>query len=212
MRMGAVDVPSPRHACSTLGEATLKAVLLTLLAALTVVMAIALLFTYSGAYNVGGLSSPGGIVDWWAGITMEHSVLSHASGIGVPGLEDSSLIRIGFDHYREMCVACHGSPAGGMSEAGMGLNPKPPELSEAAQDWTPAELYWIVKNGVKMTGMPAFAPTHNERELWAIVAFLQKLKAMTPEQYRTYASTAKESKESGQNEEEAHGNHHRERE
>jgi mono/diheme cytochrome c family protein len=123
---------------------------------------------------------------------MDHSVRAHASGIEVPNLDDSSLVAVGFDHYNEMCITCHGSPAGGMSEAGMGLNPKAPELSEAAKDWSPAELYWIIKNGVTMTGMPAFAPTHSERELWAIVAFLQKLKTMTPAQYKAFASTMAE--------------------
>lgn len=171
----------------------MKPVLWTLIILLIVVVVSGLLVVYSGAYNVAALTSSGGIIDWWAGTTMDHSVHAHASGIVVPNLDDSSLIAVGFDHYREMCIACHGSPAGGMSEAGMGLNPKAPELSEAARDWTPGELYWIVKNGVKMTGMPAFAPTHSERELWALVAFLQKLKTMTPEQYKAYTSTMAES-------------------
>ena len=103
------------------------------LAALVVIVVAALLFTYSGRYNVSALSSSGGILDWWAGAAMEHSVRAHASAIVVPNLNDSSLIVVGFDHYREMCIACHGSPDGGMSEAGMGLNPKAPDLSEAAR-------------------------------------------------------------------------------
>jgi mono/diheme cytochrome c family protein len=187
-----------------------KPALWTFLLILALVLAVALLFTYSGAYNVAALSSGGGIVDWWAGTTMDHSVRAHASGISVPDLADSALVALGFDHYKDMCITCHGSPAGGMSEAGMGLNPKAPELSEAARDWTPAELYWIIKNGVKMTGMPAFAPTHSERELWALVAFLQKLKTMTPDQYKTYVSVAKEPEESKQDDQSAEHHHHHE--
>jgi mono/diheme cytochrome c family protein len=71
----------------------------------------------------------------------------------------------------------------------MGLNPPAPELSEAAGDWTPAELFWIVKNGVKMTGMPSFAPTHSDHELWAVVAFLEKLKKMDPAQYKAFVAS-----------------------
>jgi mono/diheme cytochrome c family protein len=186
-----------------------KPALWTFLAIVGLVLAVALLFTYSGAYNVAALSSSGGIVDWLASTMMDHSVRAHASGIKVPGLDDSTLVALGFDHYKEMCIACHGSPAGGMSEAGMGLNPKAPELSEAARDWGPAELYWIIKNGVKMTGMPAFAPTHSERELWAMVAFLQKLKNMTPAEYKALASaTGKESEEDEHGKGNAQADHH----
>lgn len=170
----------------------MKAVLWTFLSFLVILVVGGLLFIYSGAYNVGALTPRGGFIDQLAAVTMDHSVEAHASGIVVPDLRDSSLVNLGFEHYREMCVTCHGSPAGGMSDAGMGLNPPAPELSEAIQDLKAAEVYWIVKNGVKMTGMPAFGPTHSERELWAIVAFLQKLKTMTPEQYKAFVSTTKE--------------------
>ena len=158
----------------------MKPVLWTLLVVLVVGVAGALIVAYTGPVSVAARSARGGPLEWFLNTTMDHSVRAHASGIAVPPLDDSSLVNLGFDHYREMCVTCHGSPAGGQSEAAMGLNPPAPELSEAAGDWTPAELYWIVKNGVKMTGMPSFAPTHSERELWAIVAFLQKLKSMNP--------------------------------
>jgi Cytochrome C oxidase, cbb3-type, subunit III len=56
-------------------------------------------------------------------------------------------------------------------------------LQETVQEWTPAELYWIIKNGVRMTGMPAWGATHNNKEIWAIVAFLGKLPEMTAEHY-----------------------------
>ena len=169
----------------------MKTILWTLLATFVVVIAGGLLIMYGGTFSVAALSPRGGPVEWVLSTTMDHSVRAHATGITVPDLNDSSLIDLGFDHYKEMCITCHGSPAGGQSEAGIGLNPQAPELSEATRDWTPAELYWIVKNGVKMTGMPAFAPTHSERELWAIVAFLQKLKTMTPTEYKAFDSAKK---------------------
>ncbi len=142
---------------------------------------------YLGLYNVAASSGENGFAAWMLGTTMDHSVRSHAAGTTVPRLDDSSLIDIGFDHYTEMCISCHGSPAGGRSESGVGLNPPAPELSFAVKDWTAGELYWIVKNGVKMTGMPAYGPTHDERELWGIVAFLQKLKGMDSSDYTAFA-------------------------
>ncbi len=186
----------------------MKAIFWTLGVILVCVIAGTLFAIYSGTFSVAALSPRGGVFEWMLSTTMDHSVAAHASGIQVPPLNDSSLIDLGFDDYKGMCITCHGSPAGGQSYAGIGLNPQAPELSEAAKDWTPAELYWIVRNGVKMTGMPAFAPTHSERELWAIVAFLQKLKTMDPAQYKAFAASraesGKPSQESGG--EEAH--HH----
>src|SRR3546814_5639660 len=68
---------------------------------------------------------------------------------------------------------------------GKGTNPAPPELSETVHKWTPAELFWIVKYGLKMTGMPAWGPTHRDDELWAITAFLLRLPELSPEEYRS---------------------------
>ncbi len=168
----------------------------------------ALTVMYTGAVSVAARSPRGGPVEWFLNSTMDHSVKAHAAGITAPPLNDSSLISMGFAHYKEMCIFCHGSPAGGQSEAGMGLNPPAPELSEVVGDWTPAELFWIVKNGVKMTGMPSFAPTHSDHELWAIVAFLQKLKTMDPAQYKAFVSargaTAEAPQESGSQESHQH--------
>jgi hypothetical protein len=55
--------------------------------------------------------------------------------------------------------------------------------TEAAKEWSTAELFWIVKHGVKMTGMPAFGPTHSDERLWTVVAFLKQLPQISPEKY-----------------------------
>lgn len=62
------------------------------------------------------------------------------------------------------------------------------ELSEA-------ELYWIVRNGIKMTGMPAFGPTHEDQELWAIVAFWKRMTQMEPKEYEAMAKEVRGEKE-----------------
>ena len=83
-----------------------------------------------------------------------------------------------------MCVTCHGAPGREPSEIGQGLNPKPPKLDTAeVQAYSDAELYWIIAHGIRMTGMPAFGPTHEERTLWSLVAFLRKLPGMNAQQY-----------------------------
>lgn len=132
--------------CSADGGVIVKPVMRTLIIQLTVVVS-GVVLVNSRTYNVAARNSSVGIVDWWAGTAMEHSVRAHASGIVVPNLDDSSLIAVGFDHHKEMCIACHGSPTGGMSEAGVGLYPKAPELSEAARDWPPLSSTGLSRTG-----------------------------------------------------------------
>ena len=75
------------------------------------------------------------------------------------------------------------------TEISQGLYPRAPELRRGT-DLTPAEQFWIVKHGVKMTGMPAWGITHDDELLWDVVAFVRKLPEMTPEQYETMVKTA----------------------
>ena len=116
--------------------------------------------------------------------TMDNSVRYHAKGISVPPLEDEQMVMEGFRHYREMCVGCHLAPGIRSTEIRKGLMPEPPKLQEAVEEWKPNELFWVIKNGVKMTGMPAWGPTHSDQKIWAMVAFLEKLPHMTVEQYK----------------------------
>jgi mono/diheme cytochrome c family protein len=105
------------------------------------------------------------------------------------------MINTGFAHYKEMCVTCHGAPGVQPDETGKGLYPKPPDLAKSIKGWTPAQLFWITKNGIKMTGMPSFGKTHNDEKIWAIVAFIEKLPGMTKDQYSTYVKSVKEKDE-----------------
>ncbi len=69
------------------------------------------------------------------------------------------------------------------------MYPKGPDLARSAREMSPAELYWITKNGIKMTGMPAWGRTTDEHELWALVAFMKQLPSITPEQFRAMAGS-----------------------
>jgi mono/diheme cytochrome c family protein len=149
-----------------------------------------LIFIYTGTYNVAATKPHTELALWVLNITKEQSVKSHSKGITVPNLDEKSLIEKGFHEYEEMCVGCHGAPGVDPSEIGEGLNPEPPDLSEEAEEMSPAELFWITKNGIKMTGMPAFGPTHSDEELWTIVAFLKRLPELSPEQYQAMQETS----------------------
>lgn len=94
------------------------------------------------------------------------------------------MLSTGASHFTSMCVVCHGAPGTERGEIGKGLNPQPPELSHAAEEFELTEIYWIVEHGIRHTGMPAFGPTHGEEELWAIASFVDRLDEMSPEEYR----------------------------
>ena len=163
--------------------------LIALLAVLTIVI------IYSGVYNVAATYPDKAPVTWLLSTTMDHSVMRHARGIKVPSLDDPTMIQEGLHHYQEDCVMCHGAPGVRIGEAGRGLNPEPPELTESAGDWKPNELFWITKYGVRMTGMPAWGVTHSDKEIWEIVAFTRKLHSMTSAEYNKLSRYAHEVKE-----------------
>jgi len=138
---------------------------------------------FSGVINVAATSPHNPITEFVLGTTMDKSVHYHAKGITAPPLDDPGMVMDGFRHYREMCVGCHLAPGIAETEISKGLLPEPPAMQEVVEEWQPAELFWVTKNGVKMSGMPAWGPTHSDQKIWAIVAFLEKLPHMTAEQY-----------------------------
>lgn len=141
-------------------------------------------FVYSGIYSVSARYQDNRLVAWALDETMVHSVERHAQGIKVPPLDDPAMLRRGFAHYREDCVVCHGAPGIQIGEIGQGLNPHPSEFVEAAADREANELFWITRNGIRMTGMPAWGVTQTDGEIWETVAFMRTLEFMTPAQYK----------------------------
>src|SRR3546814_6534124 len=116
--------------------------------------------------------------------TAKHrSVKVQADDVQITTQFTDGQIRRGFEHFRKTCVACHGAPGVERTEMGKGLRPQPPPLANVVEEWSTEELFWIVKHGIRMTGMPAWGPTHEDDELWDIVAFVQTLPTMSPEHY-----------------------------
>jgi mono/diheme cytochrome c family protein len=115
---------------------------------------------------------------------LHQSVRRHARGIDAPRLDDEALLGRGVALYREHCVQCHGAPGVAPASFAQGMRPLPANLAQAAREWTPAELFRIVKHGLKWTGMPAWKFRLPDEDIWAIVALLQRLPAYTPQAYR----------------------------
>jgi mono/diheme cytochrome c family protein len=160
------------------------------LGALLVFVVAAAVGIYAGLYNIAADVPHTQPVYWLFETVRERSVAARARDIVVPNdLADGSRISKGAGEYAEMCSGCHLAPGMERTEISRGLYPRAPELRHKT-DLTPAEQFWIVKHGVKMTGMPAWGVTHDDELLWDVVAFVRKLPELTPEQYETMVKTA----------------------
>ena len=143
-----------------------------------------LAFIYSGVYDIAATTPHFGVTHRVLRTVMEQSIKRQARGVQVPDLDDPEKVHIGFKNFHAMCVTCHGAPGTPPTEISKGLYPEAPDLAEASKNWTPAELYVIVKGGIKMSGMPAWESTHSAEELWALVAFLNVLTTMPAAEYQ----------------------------
>lgn len=155
----------------------------TKIVTLGVLVIICIALMYSGVYDVSASRPENRVTKWVLSTTMKRSVRVHARGIKAPDAVDQNTLDEGFEHYDEMCVTCHGAPGIDPSETGQGLEPSAPDLSKVAETWSPGELFWIIKNGIRRTGMPGFGVTHPDDKIWAIVSFVNKLPGMTPGEY-----------------------------
>jgi mono/diheme cytochrome c family protein len=162
---------------------TVRHVAATLGAALVLGVAGALGYIYSGLYDISARRPHFGITQWALTTVQERSVRRHAAGIEAPPLDEPALVQRGLVLYRDRCVVCHAAPGVGRGPVGTGLNPDPPPLVEVADDWSDAELYWIIANGLKMAGMPSFGIGEDRRDLWALTAWVRRMGEISPAQY-----------------------------
>ena len=120
----------------------------------------------------------------------ERSVAARAVHIPVPTLDDAERVRTGAAHYDAMCRGCHLAPGLDRTDLRDGLNPQPPDLTGSTPTRAPGERFWIIKHGVRMTGMPAWGRTHDDESVWAIVAFLERLPQLDVDQYNALLAEA----------------------
>lgn len=153
------------------------------LAVLLTVLAAWLLTVYTGAYNVAATDSHADVVRWTFDTTMKRSVSDRAANLTPHEQTSEPMLREGARIYAESCAHCHGAPGEEHEPWAGNMRPEPPELTDAAVKWKTREVFWIVKNGIKMSGMPAFSPEHDDETLWAIAAFVKDLPGMTSGAY-----------------------------
>lgn len=148
------------------------------------------IFTFSGVYQVGADVPHWRITRQAIGMVREHAIERRSADIKPPPLDDPALVKEGAEHYAEMCTGCHLAPGMTDSELRDGLYPEPPNLTRFAPD--PAESFWIIKHGLKMTAMPAWGKTHDDQKIWAMVAYLQKQPKMSVAEFQALTEHADE--------------------
>jgi len=158
---------------------TLSTVAITLLA----VVLLGALVVASGALSVAADEPHSSLVFGILDTARERSIETRADDIQVPALDDAGMVRRGAGNYDAMCAKCHLAPGMTATELNRGLAPTPPNLAKDANA-DAAEAFWVIKHGIKATGMPAWGKHMEDQYIWDVVAFLRKLPSLSVEQYQ----------------------------
>jgi mono/diheme cytochrome c family protein len=150
----------------------------------------AAVWAWSGLYNIGADDHHWKVTYNALQTVRDRSIHVRSKHIEVPNLDDPQLILKGAGQYAAMCAGCHLRPGLQDSELRKGMYPQPPNLSKVHVD--PQEAFWVIKHGIKMSAMPAWGldGSHDDETIWSMVAFLEKLPGMTPEQYKAIVTKA----------------------
>lgn len=166
---------------------------LRLLAAGFALAILAVGLAWTGLYNVAARTGHWEITRLFLEFALRQSVATQSMGVDVPRLDDEDLVRLGAGHFAGGCAPCHGAPGVPRSPIVRQMLPEPPDLAQAAGEWRDRELFWIVKNGLKYTGMPAWVAPRRDDEVWSLVAFLKRLPDTDAVAYAALAGPAMDS-------------------
>lgn len=148
-------------------------------------IAAAIYFVF-GRYDVSATKPDPEIVNMILHGIAERSIKRNSVNLTVPyDTNDRDIYVKGFKKYDRMCVQCHGAPGVEPSPTGKGLFPSPPEFpGERFNEYSLKDIFWVTKHGVKMTGMPAYGPTHEDETIWAIAIFLDRSRSLSEAEYK----------------------------
>jgi mono/diheme cytochrome c family protein len=166
---------------------------LAIVGALAIVAAVAgAIYLFGGYYSAAAAEPDFGIVDWALTRIRMASIERHSAGTSPLSLDDPAVVQAGARAFAKLgCVNCHGAPGVDWAKFSEGLRPDPPDLKDIGNQREPRQLFWVIKNGIKMTGMPSFGLIKtDDGEIWAIVAFIKKLPTVSPNEYRAWSEPA----------------------
>lgn len=159
---------------------TISRFLKTALVLAVIVIGGAVAYAYSGFYDLSVGSGHSAPVQWYLNTLRANAIARASADIEVPPLDRSGMFEAGAMAYDQACAGCHGRP--GRNPSG-NWEPAPPALVRSA--WDPAELFWVVRKGIKMSAMPRIGPERvDDEQVWQIAAFLQDAARLTEGEYR----------------------------
>lgn len=142
---------------------------------------------YFGVYNVAATQQHTAPVYWLLNTSLKRAAAVRAKDIEPPPLDDPQRIANGLVLYREHCLNCHGAPGVPPNAFALGMTPLPANLAHTAKTWPAREMYWVVRYGIKMTGMPAWEFRLPDEQIWDVIAFVVAMPKMTPLDYQARA-------------------------
>lgn len=169
----------------------LRTCLKTLLVPIAIVVLGSLAFAFSGVYNVAATDHHWPATYWLLNMAKERSIEFRSQDIRVPEPGGREQLLAGAAAYDEMCSHCHTPPGGDDTPVTRGLYPAPPDLAHPEEEMSATEIFWVIKNGIKASGMPAWGVTHDDGELWSIVVLVQRLPELDAEDYRRLLEAAR---------------------
>ncbi|HEX6267802.1 MAG TPA: c-type cytochrome [Burkholderiales bacterium] len=145
-------------------------------------------FAWLGIYDISATDQHLRHTYWLLDTSMRRSIKRRAGDIEVPDLSDPAKVQAGAFLYRQHCLQCHGAPGVAPEPFALGMTPVPVPLVHTARAWSPAEMFWVVKEGLKMTGMPAWKYRMSDEHIWAVVAFLPAMARLSPAEFAALRS------------------------
>jgi mono/diheme cytochrome c family protein len=167
--------------------------ILSTIGALAIAVGIAAaVFFFGGFYSVAGTAGDPAIVTWALTQVRTASINRHANDAPPATLTSDAAVQEGAKAYAKFgCATCHGAPGVEWKKFSEGLHPDPPDLKEVANELSPAQLFWVVKHGINMTGMPSFEQAGaKDDEIWSIAAFVKKLPGVSEADYKAWTASS----------------------
>ena len=156
----------------------------------TLVVAGAALFVLGKFYEIGAIRQH----PLWAyrglALVRDSLVAIHAADVEVPDGFSPTADQAGAALYQKHCVQCHGAPGIAPAEFALGMMPVPTNLVQAARDRDAEGIYWFIRNGLKMSGMPAWDLRMSEADIWRVTAFVEALPTLAPAEYVSLVEAA----------------------
>lgn len=147
-------------------------------------------FIWSGIYNIGADDAHSRPVYSMMQVIRDRSIINQSKALHrPPNLADLALIRQGAGNYDAMCTGCHLAPGMEATELSKGLYPSPPDFARLGKG-DPAHHFWVIKHGIKASGMPAWGKSMSDDYIWGMVAFLKQIPTLDADAYHVLVASS----------------------